>query len=39
VDALLWIEENQLGRRNLSDDQREAIALRVMRRRSEIVRK
>lgn len=33
-DAMLWIEENQLGRRNLSDDQRAAIGLRVMRRRS-----
>jgi hypothetical protein len=34
--ALLWIEENQLGRRNLSDDQRAAIALPVMRRKSDM---
>jgi hypothetical protein len=34
--ALLWIEENQLGRRNLTTDQRAAIALRVMRRKSDI---
>src|SRR5205823_4790808 len=33
--ALIWIEENQLGRRNLSDDQRAAIALRVLRRLRE----
>ncbi len=37
-EALLWIEENRLGRRNLSDDQPAAIGLRVIRRRSEIVR-
>lgn len=35
----LWIEENQLGRRNLTDDQRSAIAYRVMQRRSEIEKK
>ncbi len=34
--ALLWIEENQLGRRNPSLDQRAAIVFRVMRRRSEL---
>jgi hypothetical protein len=37
--ALLWIEENQLGRRNLSDDQRAAILDRVVERRSEIAKK
>jgi hypothetical protein len=36
--ALLWIEENQLGRRNLSDDQRAVIALSVAERRSEMAR-
>jgi hypothetical protein len=34
--ALIWIEENQLGRRNLSEDQRAAIALSVLRRKSEL---
>jgi hypothetical protein len=34
--ALLWIEENQLGRRNLSDDQRAAIGLRLSRRLSKL---
>lgn len=37
--VLLWIEENQLGRRNLSDDQRAAIAYSVQRRRSEIAKR
>ncbi len=32
--ALLWIEENQLGRRNLADDQRAIIAGRVAKRRA-----
>jgi N6-adenosine-specific RNA methylase IME4 len=32
--VLLWIEENQLGRRNLTDDQRSAIALAVKKRRA-----
>ena len=31
--AKLWIEENQLGRRNLTDDQRAAIAFRIQQRR------
>jgi ParB-like chromosome segregation protein Spo0J len=31
--AKLWIEENQLGRRNLTPDQRAAIAYRIMQRR------
>lgn len=31
----LWIEENQLGRRNLTDDQRAAVAYRVQVARSE----
>jgi hypothetical protein len=35
--ALLWIEENQLGRRNLSDDQRAAISVRVIERKSKLV--
>lgn len=34
--ALLWIEENQLARRNLSDDQRAVIALSVLRRRTAL---
>lgn len=36
--ALLWVEEHQLGRRNLTDDQRAAIAYRIQRRRSALVR-
>lgn len=31
--AKLWIEENQLGRRNLTQDQRAAIAFRILQRR------
>ncbi len=31
--AKLWIEENQIGRRNLTTDQRAAIAYRIMQRR------
>ena len=31
--AKLWIEENQIGRRNLSNDQRVAVAYRIMQRR------
>ena len=34
--ALLWVEEWQLGRYDLSDDQRAAIAVRVLRRRGEL---
>jgi hypothetical protein len=34
--ALLWIEENQLGRRNLADDQRAIIAGRVAKRRAAL---
>ena len=37
-NALLWIEENQLGRRNLSDDQRSVIADSVRERRSKAAR-
>ncbi len=33
--AKLWIEENQLGRRNLTDDQRAALAFRIQQKRSE----
>ena len=35
--ALIWIEKNQLGRRNLSDDQRAAIVDRMVERKSKIV--
>jgi hypothetical protein len=35
----LWIEENQLGRRNLTTDQRAAIAYRVMKRRAALSRR
>jgi DNA modification methylase len=34
--AKLWIEENQIGRRNLSTDQRAAVAYRLMQRRVAI---
>jgi hypothetical protein len=34
--AKLWIEENQIGRRNLSPDQRAAIAYRILQRRVAI---
>jgi hypothetical protein len=37
--ARLWIEENQLGRRNLTDDQRAMIAQAVMERRSALTPK
>jgi N6-adenosine-specific RNA methylase IME4 len=36
--CLLWIEENQLGRRNLTDDQRAAIALAIKKRRAALSR-
>lgn len=36
--ALLWIEENQAGRRNLTDDQRAVIWDRIAERRSRIAR-
>ena len=34
-EALLWMEENQIGRRNLSDDQRSVFALSIQGRRSK----
>jgi hypothetical protein len=37
--AKLWIEENQIGRRNLSPDQRAAIAYRILQRRVAISKK
>ena len=37
--AKLWIEENQIGRRNLTTDQRAAVAYRIMQRRGEISKK
>jgi hypothetical protein len=37
--ALLWIETNQLGRRNLTDDQRAVVADSIRERRSAIARK
>jgi hypothetical protein len=37
--ARLWIEENQLGRRNLTTDQRAAVAYRIMQRRVAISKK
>ena len=37
--AQLWIEENQLGRRNLSNDQKAALAFRIMQRRVAISKK
>lgn len=36
--AALWIEENQVGRRNLSDDQRSVIADSIRERRSKAAR-
>ena len=36
--AFLWIEENQAGRRNLTDDQRAMIWASIMERRSKISR-
>jgi hypothetical protein len=38
-DALIWIEQNQLGRRNLTDDQRAIVAGRLANRRAEQRRK
>lgn len=35
----LWIETNQLGRRNLTDDQRTAIADSIRERRSNLIKK
>jgi hypothetical protein len=37
--ALLWIETNQIGRRNLTDDQRAVVADSIRERRSAIARK
>ena len=37
--AKLWIEENQIGRRNLTTDQRAALAYRIMQRRVSISKK
>lgn len=37
--ARLWIEENQIGRRNLAPDQRAAIAYRILQRRVELSKK
>jgi site-specific DNA-methyltransferase (adenine-specific) len=37
--VLLWIEENQLGRRNLTDDQRAVIAYSVLERREAMRKK
>jgi hypothetical protein len=38
-DAKLWIEEHQFGRRNLSNDQKAALAFRIMQRRVAISKK
>jgi hypothetical protein len=38
-DAKLWIEQTQLGRRNLSNDQKAAVAYRIMLRRVAISKK
>jgi hypothetical protein len=38
ADALLWIEENQVGRRNLNDDQRAIIWDSIRERRSAIAK-
>lgn len=38
IHVLLWIEENQLGRRNLTDDQRAVIALAVYKRRTSLAK-
>ena len=38
-NAKLWIEENQIGRRNLSNDQQAAVAYRIMQRRVSISKK
>ena len=37
--VLQWIDQNQLGRRNLTDDQRAAIAVRVFERQTELEKK
>jgi hypothetical protein len=37
--AKLWIEQNQIGRRNLTTDQRAALAYRIMQRRTAISKK
>jgi len=37
--AKLWIEENQIGRRNLTTDQRAAVAYRILKRRVSISKK
>jgi N6-adenosine-specific RNA methylase IME4 len=37
--AKLWIETNQLGRRNLTDDQRTVIARRIQQRRSDLAKR
>jgi hypothetical protein len=37
--AKLWIEENQIGRRNLSNDQQAALAYRIMQRRVSLSKK
>jgi hypothetical protein len=37
--ALLWIDENQLGRRNHTEDQRAAVAYRVVEQRSAMAKK
>ena len=37
--AKLWIEEHQIGRRNLTTDQRAALAYRIMQRRVAISKK
>jgi hypothetical protein len=37
--AKLWIEENQIGRRNLTTDQRAAVAYRIMQRRVAVSKK
>ncbi len=36
--ALLWVEQHQLTRHDLTDDQRAALAVRVLRRRSAIAK-
>lgn len=37
--AKIWVEENQLGRRNLTDDQRTAVAHRLQQRKVEIAKR
>lgn len=36
--ALLWVEQNQLARHDLTDDQRAAVAVRVLRRRTAMLK-